>query len=324
MAQPNVPLIRRRVVYAKAESTYGADIFGGSVVAGDALHARVDRAPARPNIAEFEALGPSPGTLGTRPSVILMDMLDQDLEMPIRGAGAEYSASVLPEVDRVLKMIGHARTDDFVAPTSVIYAPRSTGFESHTYYTIQEFGQAYEVVGAFATGRMTFARGQPGIAACSLRGKFEAQSDLAVVTPSIATTPQYPKFADAALTLNAVAIRIQQLVFDLGVVLAPRTFQNDAKTVEGVFIAGRNPIVTLDAEITTKAAFDWFGLMEAGTLMNLTWRLGTVALNKMTITAPKAQIIGITEGERDGARVLNVTLALRENAGNDEYTITFD
>jgi hypothetical protein len=236
----------------------------------------------------------------------------------------DYGAANLPAIDRVLKMTGHLRTDDFVAPTSVTYAPRSTGFESHTFYTMQEFGVGYEVVGAFATGRMTFIRGQAGIAAFSLLGKIEAQTDLSLVTPTVLATPQFPKFADAALTLNAVAIRIQQLVFDLGVVVVPRAFQNDAKTVEGAFIAGRNPSVTVDAEMTTKAAFDWYGLMDAGTLMALTWRLGTLTANRMIITAPKAQITAITEGDRDGARILNVTLALREDAGNDEYSIFFD
>jgi hypothetical protein len=45
--------------------------------------------------------------------------------------------------------------------------------------------------------------------------------------------------------------------------------------------------------------------------------------NSVIFSCPKAQVMNIQYGDRDGIRTYDLTIAPRRNAGDDEFTILF-
>jgi len=83
--------------------------------------------------------------------------------------------------------------------------------------------------------------------------------------------------------------------------------------------------ISFDAEMTTVAAHDWYGKFRDGVEAAMSLQVGSVAGNKYTISCPKVQYLGLTEGERDNKAIINFTgRANRDSAGNDELSILFN
>ena len=69
------------------------------------------------------------------------------------------------------------------------------------------------------------------------------------------------------------------------------------------------------------ASEDYFTLIRNSTLSAFTLTHGTAAGNKVTIAAPKVQLVDAAETEYQGALAFTFNLAFMPNAGNDEFTI---
>ncbi|KKL65656.1 hypothetical protein LCGC14_2152780 [marine sediment metagenome] len=326
MAEPTVALSRRRSIAMKDEVTYGVDVFGGTVLAADVLNAR--NINVSPQVQNFDAMPEAAGFLGRRASIPLVPAIQVTFEIPLRGAGAAYSAVLLPEAGLPFRGCGFLETTDFTPATeNVVYTLRSTGREAMTIYVLQENGVSYELVGCFGDWQMTWAVGQPIILACTFTGKVDLFGSVALVTGTPNATLQYPQFKSALFQIGTenFAAKMAQIVLNGGNSIQPQIDQNDLRTVAGFFIDNRDPSGSLDAEVVAPATFDWFDKLEKGELMDMTWQSGPdTQYNRVKVSIPKVQITNIQEGERSGARVFNVSFNLRVDAGNDEISITYD
>jgi len=327
MPAPQVPLLTRAAIAMKAQAALGTDIFAGVVTAADVLEARVGP-EVEPTLENFEGAGDSP--LGEQQSVPLFALERVRFAMPIRGAGAAYSAGVKPKTGVPLRGCFHSETLDATAGAEkYTYAPRALGdltAEAMTWYRMQEHGVVHEAIDSFGNLVLTWIAGQPAVLEFDFLGRRDAESAVALVLPTVSATPQFPSFKVAALQIGTenFAAKVQRIQFNAGLDLQIQQDQNALESVAGIYVAARRPRLELDAEMVPVATFDWFAKHRTAELMDLSFQLGTGnTYNRMDFTAPKAQVTGIREGVRNGARVHQVTLALRPNVANDEYSIAF-
>lgn len=197
MAELAFAKTRRRTIAMKVETTFGVDVFDGTVVAGDVL-TDARNIQVTPQIENFDTVPEAVGFLGTLSSIPLFSAVQVTFEMPIRGRGVAYASGTRPFVDLPLRGCGLLSTvDATVDLESVTYDPISTGLEAMTIYVMQENGVTYEIVGCFGDCVITWIAGGPVVAAFTFLGKLDAISAVALVEGTIATTPAFPQFKSA-------------------------------------------------------------------------------------------------------------------------------
>ena len=327
MAQLTVPRARRMVLAMKAETTYGTDAFAGTYTSADIIPAFNIVPDARmtevPNLSMF-------GDLGRLPSVMAEEVGSLSFSMYLRGAGAAYAANVKPECDRPLQGCMLIGVGSFTAGAEKwTYQPGTP--QSYTLYATQENGRTLKLVGAYGTMDLTMRAGGVLEARFVFTGKVGGVADVSWVAGTVSGPPPYPQFKSAAFQIGTAnyAPRIATVGLALGNVVSPAPSINDATGVGGFFISDRNPRITIDPEANAVANFDWYGLMKAGTLNDVTFQCGTEQYNRVKFnfnasSAAQVQIVATSWGTRDGLTSSPATLLATINAGADDLALVFD
>lgn len=242
----------------------------------------------------------------------------------LKGSGAAGTAP--PQLSAPMQAAGFGET--IVGGTSVDYDPVSESIPSAT-VVLQE-GSADTVVkrrklvGARGNLTMTCTKGQAVMMTFAFVGRYIEPDETTALT-SAAFTPNPLPFLSAAFTFQGTSVKIQTFSLDMGNAMALR---NDANQASGNFsaaITGRAPTGSVDPEredIATHNVFSiWTGNTEGVVSFTLTGSAGNIS----AFSAPKAQITGITEGDRDGIRVEALDLAFNKStaAGDDEVNYQF-
>jgi hypothetical protein len=170
----------------KAEGTSGTDVFAGAYTAADVVQAF----NVAPNINQemLDNLAVS-GDLGRLPSVIGLGYGMVSFSMWMRGAGAAYSASVLPEVHKPL--LGCSLSATLVTTTGAekyTYAPTATA-ETYTIYTVQENGRTLKLAGCLGSVEFGITAGGVCEARFTFQGLIAGVADIALTTGAIDNTP---------------------------------------------------------------------------------------------------------------------------------------
>lgn len=132
-------------------------------------------------------------------------------------------------------------------------------------------------------------------------------------------------FQGVAFTYGGATKRLSTFELDLGLGIAPR---DDVSSDQGVLhyvITDRQPKVTIDPDFGLVAnTDDYLTHLHVGTEVALAWAYLVSTSRTFTFAAPKAQVIALTPGNRNGIATQGVTLALNRSAepGDDEFTIT--
>lgn len=322
MAQPTVARARRRVVAMKVEATYGTDVLA-TVAAADVLWGFNIRPASR--IEAVEVLTQS-GFLGRLRSISGREIFGVTFDMLVRGAGAAYSATVVPDQDAPLRASGMQATGDFtLGAEKYTYVPRSSGFESFSVAVLQENGPMVKGLGCFGNVAFRGRAGENVIATVTLAGVLAAEGALALVTKA-PTTLQAPVLKLAALQVDAAnfAAKVANLVLDLGVVVNPIEDMNAASALAGVFIADRVPGGTFDPEIVAAATYDWFTKWkDKPAALDFSWQAGTVQYNRMLVSHPQITLHERGWGERDGYGAFEVAYRCHPSVGDDEVSLVF-
>ena len=150
-----------------------------------------------------------------------------------------------------------------------------------------------------------------------------AYPDLSGSTFDSTIPPLVESAAFAFQDVTAGSAIIRAFTVDMGNNIVPRWDASSASGIKSIIITDSNTTATIDPEEPLVGETGWqstdsdkrFSDNDVGAFSIV---IGTAAGNKLTITAPAAtvQVTGVSEGDRDGLAVDNVTLAF--NAPDDE------
>lgn len=189
---------------------------------------------------------------------------------------------------------------------------------------LQEDGFAYSAAGCMGNMVGTFESSKKGYFTFTMIGPMNAAADKAMTSGLTYQTEQPAVLQGAALKINSVAVVAKSISFDPQAQVVLRKDMSVATTgLISAYISKRGAQIVISFEHIPSATLDLFGLMQAGTKMPIKWRLGTSTGKIVHFFADLCQISGISLGDSDGIRTVDVTFKCTGNPNNsdDDYEI---
>jgi hypothetical protein len=178
--------------------------------------------------------------------------------------------------------------------------------------------------GCVGTFRLACPSGKNGVFEFDFMGVWDGVTDQTILAPTYPTTKGL-RFASSTTTWNSVALQVENMTLDSGNTMILR---EDSSNVSG-FLAGlvtnRVVKITGNPEAKTVATQDRYGKLLDMSEHALTFDLDGPTNSKITIAAPKAQIISISEADRENMVVDEIEWGCNRNGSNvdQEASITF-
>ncbi len=309
-------LASKSIILPKLEVTYGVD---PTPVAADAL--LVEELTLEIVGAKGE-LKPMRGFYGSYKSIHVGQGLKISFKHHLHGEGA---VAVAPPVGKLFRASSYSET---ITPTTgpVDYEPLTDpdGDSLTIYFYYHDI--LYKALGcrgnpssldlkSAATGPMTW----------EFFGLFAGPADTTFVDPDFGTPPLPPVLESASFTLDGYAACADMLTISGGNDVKMIPCMNNAGGVKAYDIIDRLITGEVDPEVVDVATKDWVGEWEDSSEMAMSVTLGSVAGNKIVITAPAAQISDPpAHEERENQLTQKLPLQLNPtSAGNDEIKFSF-
>jgi len=308
-------LTRKRVILSKIETAYGTD----PVPTGAANAIQVTSITATPMETALVERGLIRQYMGNSESLAGSVYGKLEIEVELSGSG---TAGTAPGCGPLLRACGMSET--IVVGTSVTYAPVSGAFESVTNYFNQD-GVLHKMTGSRGSWSLAFsAQGIPKLK-FSFQGLYSPVIDALPPTGVVYTAFALPLVVNnvntTGLTLQGFAgLVMSDLSVDIGNSV---TFRSLVGGAEQVMQTDRKPAGSITFEATTVAQKDWWTAARSAATGPLSLTHGTAAGNKVKVDAPKAQITQPNYTDKDGIAMIQASLVLVPNIGNDELTLTF-
>lgn len=171
-------------------------------------------------------------------------------------------------------------------------------------------GRFKVISGAQGNFNFVFEAGKVAQIEWDFMGIMQDVTDAPLISPVYPVTPP-ARFADSPTTLGGYNLCLANLSINSGNEIAMRECQDTAQGYESALIRDRYPTINCDPEAQLVATWDDYGNWFSNAENAFTTQLKTADTSTIDITAPKAQIFGIEEGDRD--RLVIDTLDLRCN-----------
>ena len=178
--------------------------------------------------------------------------------------------------------------------------------------------------GCVGTFRLACPSGKNGVFEFDFMGVWDGVTDQTILAPTYPTTKGL-RFASSTTTWNSVALQVENMTLDSGNTMILR---EDSINVSG-FLAGlvtnRVVKITGNPEAKTVATQDRYGKLLDMSEHALTFSLDGPTNSSITIAAPKAQIISISEADRENMVVDEIEWGCNRNGSSvdQEASITF-
>lgn len=232
------------------------------------------------------------------------------------GGGA---AGTPPPFSALLRMCGLSEV--VAAGVDVTYQPVSSGFEDGTVYYWRD-GKKRAITGVRGTVSMTTEGKAVPFFRFELVGLYLPPSEVVMPDTDWSTwqkaLPASPSNT-AAFSVFGFSPVLQRLVLNLGQSAAHVARVNDER-IDITNRAGTGEVVIEEPALADK---DYEAAMAAHTKGVVLYRHGAAAGNIVEVSAPTAQITGISEGESEGAAMQTLQLSLKPSAGDDEMALVF-
>jgi hypothetical protein len=293
----------------KLETTYGTAV---SLATTDGvLLSYADRNVGAPVTVEYAFdghVGINPGNMGNLPlSAPGGKSFRGDLPMRLKGAGAAYTASVVPSLAHLMLPICGFDAGTLNTSTSWTYAPLAvtSAYKSAT-MTLYARGEQYPMKGVVANWAYTFDNPGPPTHTFSIFG-YQSSVITDVTLPSIT----YPNLSVDPPNANGVTLVIGSFTtnavlysgsFNLNRSIDPRVALTSGTGHEGFVPGGYNPELTLTVAATafvgspyhTSAGLDPWLLREAATKITASVQFGSTQFNRWKHTFSNAQLFRVT------------------------------
>jgi hypothetical protein len=311
--------IERAVILSKVESTYGQD---ATPAAADAIVCSIPEIKVNGEKIERKAAGASKSPWAHR---IGIKDIEISFEVELRGYGAAYSASNLPEVSPLLRSCGLSETVDATPGSeNVVYQPVSSSFESCTIYYYDD-GHLYKLLGCRGNPEFTMEAGKTGIAKFTMKALYAAPVDQTLITPTyqdVSVLP--PVFLSATLTVGSWTPVVNKFGLNLGNEMASRKDANAAAGLIEQIITARKATGGVDPEAVALATENPWTKWSGGTAQAIAATLGDTQYNKVQFSVPKAVYDAVNLADREKRRVWDIPFVCARDTGDDELVITYD
>jgi hypothetical protein len=321
-------LNRNSVVLAKVESTYATDPV--PVVATDAVLSTVPQISNEGTVLERLI---TVGTLSPTAHVIGRKLVNCSfgVEFKSQTAALDGVSSNPISLDDILRSAGFTPTYtvETAPPGSndgfVIYAPRSTGLESATFYVFPGKEVRHKITGAYTDFSIDIPAGGYAMMSCSVKGIYNTPTDTTAGTPVTETDTPVAVTSIAAAFGAVSGLVIRNMNISMNNEIVERADVNSAEGFKGLRLAGRKPMLKFRMEKEAVATWDIYGAWSAGTSYNTTFTIGSTAGKKILVTMPKLVLSSVKESDDAGIVMLDVEALCARNsdAGNDELTFKF-
>lgn len=264
---------------------------------------------ARPN---------SPSSAGALPYVAPAGRFaETTITVEARGSGSAYTSisTVPPDVHALLQAAGLSAS---YAAGAITYVPTSSCDQGDSAALLMYArGQQYTIIG----GRTTFTLAADGASPAVYTFNTSGIVSGSVVDNSVASitynTTLPPKTDNIALLLGSFSPVVRSFTLDYGRELSPRLDLNRTDAHAG-FAGGRRDVTfTVAIETPASASFDIFGLQRNATEFATSFTIGSVTGNKITVSLPQCQIIGIANSEDGPVSISELTIKPSSDAGNN-------
>ena len=304
--------MRRRVVLASVETTYGTD--AAPTESANAILARTVQ--VTPLAGENIQRNLIRGHFGNSEEVAGEKHVELQLEVELAGSG---SAGTAPKWGPLLRACGFAETEE--VGVSVSYNPITGGEESITCW-IHRDGVLHKFVGGRGTVSFSMSTNNIPYFTFNFMGILGPISNAEIpqadtsgwIMPAPVTNAN-----TTALNLFGSDLSFDQLSFDIGVETVKHQLVGQETSMQ---ITDRQPTGTAVVEEPALAVIDLYEKAKTSARGALSVTHGKVAGNIIEFSAPAVGIGSPTEQDKNGVQMLSLPLTINPDTGNDELVIT--
>jgi len=212
-----------------------------------------------------------------------------------------------------------------------VYTPVSEGPGSNVKTaTIGIFkdGVYKKLAGAVGNFKINAPSGRIIFVEWEFKGVWQSVTDSAIIAPTYPTA-QPLRFASSTVQYNSVDQCVENVTFDAGNEIILRECPDTASGYKSGLIVSRYPMININPEAQLVATEDRYGDWTAGNEYAFSCAFdgptGAVSNGNVTLSAPKAQIFNVQEGDRNKLMIDEVELMCNKNGANadEEVSITF-
>lgn len=310
---------QRTLILAKTEVNYGVD-----PTPTPASNAILTTIPEITPIAENLAHEHIKPYFGRDKGSMWFQGWELKFGVQLRGNGSAVDTA--PAFGCLLQSAG--LTETVTPATNVVYSPNSlfTSTNASKSVTIWCYLDTviYKVTGCVTDIELECDAGNIPMLTFTAQGLYATPIDgsypAATAVFSQASAP--PRFINAAMTLDSYAAITRSIKFKHGADIQQRQDINDTDGIKEYYVNGFEPELSLTVEHTSIAAKNYYDKMSTAAQMAFTCTFAGLTGNNFVLAAPKCRITEIKPAEENGIQMLDLTLALENNAGNDCYTLT--
>lgn len=230
-----------------------------------------------------------------------------EITIELAGAGAAYSALVVPPADPFLRAAGLGRTIvTTLGSESVTYTTLDAGFETVTAYMYAD-GQLVKAVGCVFTPKLTFEVNKRVFMSGTLTGKLATAPATAAVPTHSFPNVIPPIMSGGTYSIgswtaaDADPLRILKAEFDLGTQTSDLPGAGADDGIDGFTITDRRVSLTMDVRTPALATFNPHTMRRAtgAALPLVAFNLGAPQYNNITVATGRWQLQAPTRGNRN-------------------------
>lgn len=307
-----ISLGRKLAAAAKIETTYGTPPAFNQATDALLLYENQNPIQVEPNVIDIVPIRPS----FTKVKSIIGRQLYRFSGVTFLQGPENLGAGTPWRFGPLLRACGLQQTVN--AASSIIYAPRSSNFES---LAMELYMDGYKHVMAGAYGTVTFeaAAGEGMRCTFDMTGLYAEPTVVAIPAQTLETV-KAPTFVSASAFIAGQAVVLKSVRFTLGVAVSERLDANAANALAGLIITDRNPTVEMVVEVDTFFR-NYFADLTAATTHALSWTLGTTSGNRTVFSFPQAQLTAHPYGDSNSIRTFNLSYKIQHSTDEAEFQI---
>jgi hypothetical protein len=189
---------------------------------------------------------------------------------------------------------------------------------------IYQDGELKKLSGAAGTFQMVCPTGRTAYFTFDFQGIWVAPEAAAILAPTY-PTPLGLRYATSTTTWDSEPLCLENITLDSGNTVILKECAANVSGYDYALVTNRVVTVTGNPEAISSGDYDRFAKHLSNSEASLTWNLDGPTNSVLTITAPKAQIVDIKEGDRNGLVVDDITWQCNRNGSNidQEISMTF-